>query len=495
MIEAWSVEAVRRAERAAMARLPTGALMQRAAGALAGVVAGELRRIVGRLYGARVQVWVGSGDNGGDALFAGARLARRGARVEAVVVAVHAHEGGLAALRSAGGEVRRGSGSRMIRPDVVVDGILGIGGQGGLRGAAAAVVQSLPAGVPVVAVDMPSGVDADNGQVHGIAAQADVTVTFGVPKAAVIVPPGAYRVGRVVVADIGLSAEDLGAPVARRWEVTDVARAWPTPSGADDKYRRGVLGVIAGGDTYAGAAVLCCGAAVRVGAGMVRYEGPQQVADRVTAAWPQVVSAPGRVQAWVIGPGISETDRDQHAAAQRVMESEQPIVVDAGALMLIDRPRLAPTILTPHAGELARLLTRLMGLEVHREEIARSPWEYVRQAADLTGAVVLLKGSVTMIAAPGDATVVTQQDAPSWLGTAGAGDVLAGVVGMLLAAGVSPVSAAAMGVVTHGTAAWQASAGGPVDAQRVLDFLPAAVSAILQEQAVVGQGFGGRVGE
>lgn len=179
MRTAYSVETVRAAERELMARLPEGALMQRAAAGLA-VACGEL---LGKVYGSRVVLLVGSGDNGGDALYAGARLARRGAGVVAVPLSPErAHQGGLAALRAAGGRVSDDALRDIGRADLVVDGIVGIGGRGGLRPEAAQLASAAWESAPVVAVDLPSGVDADSGEVHGDAVQADATVTFGAYK-------------------------------------------------------------------------------------------------------------------------------------------------------------------------------------------------------------------------------------------------------------------------------------------------------------------------
>ncbi|WP_369213851.1 NAD(P)H-hydrate epimerase, partial [Streptomyces flavofungini] len=280
MRSAYDVETVRTAERAAMARGPEGALMQRAAAALAA----ECARLLGRVYGSRVTLLVGSGDNGGDALYAGARLARRGAGVSAVLLASdRTHPGGLAALLAAGGRVVDAEGVRaeeaVAGARLVVDGIVGIGGRGGLRERAARLVAAAREAT-VVAVDLPSGVAADTGEVPGEAVRADVTVTFGTYKPGLLVDPGREYAGAVRLVDIGLELPP-GERALEALQYADVARLLPVPGGESDKYRRGVVGVVAGSARYPGAAVLCVAGALHGGAGAVRYAGP--AADAVIA--------------------------------------------------------------------------------------------------------------------------------------------------------------------------------------------------------------------
>jgi hydroxyethylthiazole kinase-like uncharacterized protein yjeF len=481
VIRAHTVEAVRRAEAAAMARVPEGALMQRAAAALAATVTELLRRHRGGVAGRRVVLLVGPGSNGGDALWAGARLAGRGVRVDAVLVADHGHPEGLAALRAAGGRVcGAGDGDTVLRRgDVVVDGILGIGGRPGLDATTAALLTAVPPEAAVVAVDLPSGVDPDTGETPGAHVRADVTVSFGTAKGCLLLPPAAAAAGTVRVVDIGLDPAELGAAAVERVEPADVAARWPVPGPDDDKYSRGVVGVVAGGATYTGAAVLCTGAAVRTGAGMVRYVGPTPPTDLVRARWPEVVPGQGRVQAWVAGPGIDPEDAEQRPAVEAALRSGLPAVLDAGALAVLDDgPRDVPTLLTPHAGELARLL-QARGEDVARDDVERRPLHWARRAAQLTGATVLLKGATTLVVAP-DGRVRAQPDGPHWLATAGSGDVLAGIAGALLAAGLEPVEAGSLATLVHGTAGHVASGGGPVSAGSVLDAVPTAVARLLR---------------
>ncbi|WP_299532350.1 NAD(P)H-hydrate dehydratase [uncultured Streptomyces sp.] len=476
MRTAYSVETVRAAERALMARLPEGTLMRRAAAGLA-VACGDLLRRNGRVYGARVLLLVGSGDNGGDTLHAGALLARRGAGVRALLVTPgRAHEGGLAALRAAGGTVidRAGEAGTV---DLVVDGITGIGGRGGLRPEAAALVRAVTGGhgAPVVAVDLPSGVEADTGEVRGTAVRADATVTFGALKPGLLIDPAAERAGALRLVDIGLGPELPDTPDLEALQYADVAALLPSPDAESDKYRRGVVGVVAGSERYPGAAVLAVAGALHGGAGAVRYAGAR--GDAVIARFPETLvsegrpSKAGRVQAWVVGPGLGDGGAAVAAVAD-VLASDVPVLVDADGLRLMDpdavRSRPAATVLTPHAGEAAALLG------VAREEVEAGRLAAVRELAARFRATVLLKGSTTLVAEGGDTPVRVNPTGTSWLATAGSGDVLSGLTGSLLAAGLAPRDAASVGAYLHGLAARHASGGAPVSAQDVAAAVPAA---------------------
>ncbi|WP_030959047.1 bifunctional ADP-dependent NAD(P)H-hydrate dehydratase/NAD(P)H-hydrate epimerase [Streptomyces sp. NRRL S-378] len=460
MRTAYSVETVRAAERELMARLPEGALMLRAAAGLAAVCAGLLARRRGRVYGSRVVLLVGPGDNGGDALHAGARLARRGAGVTAVPMdPERMHAGGLAALRAAGGRVAE---AVPQRADLVVDGLLGIGGRGGLRPAGAALAERIEPGVPVVAVDLPSGVDADTGEVAGPAVTADVTVTFGAYKPGLLIDPGASRAGAVHLVDIGL---ELPEPEVEVLQHADVAGLLPEPTASSDKYRRGVVGIVAGSAQYPGAAVLAVAGALRGGAGAVRYVGP--AADSVLARYPETLIGPGRAQAWVIGPGLGEGRAGEVAD---VLAGDAAVLVDADGLRGLDpealRARTAPTLLTPHAGEAAALLG------VSRESVEAGRLAAVRRLAERYGVTVLLKGSTTLVASGGVRAVRVNPTGTPWLATAGSGDVLSGLAGSLLAGGLSGADAGSVGAYLHGLAARRT--GGPLLAHQVAEALPAA---------------------
>ncbi|WP_305092327.1 NAD(P)H-hydrate dehydratase [Prescottella sp. R16] len=441
----YSTAQVRAAEAPLLAALPDGTLMRRAAYGLARVTADELRSRTGGVAGRRVSLLVGSGDNGGDALWAGALLRSRGVAVTAVLLnPERAHAAGLAALRRAGGRVRTDPTADLGAPDLVLDGIVGISGTGPLRPAAAALVARIDA--PIVAVDLPSGVDPDTGAVDGPAVSAAVTVAFGALKPVHVL--AADRCGRIELVPIGL---DLPAPDLTAWEPADVGRAWPVPSAADDKYSQGVVGVVAGSRRYPGAAVLAAGAAVTATAGMVRYAG--RGAAEVLAHWPEVVasSSPGdagRVQAWVVGPGIG-TDDAALDELRTVLASDLPVLVDADGLTLLARDpglvcgRTAPTLLTPHAGE----FERLAGGPPVPDRVAAT-----RALAADWGVTVLLKGRATVIADPSGRVFVNDAGS-SWAATAGSGDVLSGIVGALLATGLEPAVAAAVGTRAHALAA------------------------------------------
>lgn len=522
MIEAFRADAVRAAEAPLLAaeRGFAGGLMHRAATALEVAVRAELRAGTGRVPGACVVALVGPGNNGGDALHALAGLARRGVRAVAVLTSARVHDGGLAALVAAGGTVlsvvddapgRRvwlgDAAAEAFAAEVVLDGLLGIGARGGLRGAAAELVEVLdgllgdrsapaPTARPlVVAVDVPSGVGVDDGTVAGPVLRADRTLTFGVAKPGLLLPPAAHLAGRVDVVDLGLAAQlaaDDARPAVRRLTAADAALRWPVPGPGDDKYRRGVVGVVAGTATYPGAAVLAVAGAQGAGCGMVRYVGPDAVRHAVVAAHPEVVAGATtevRVQAWVLGPGVADDDAQAgrvRVALAHAVAGGLPVVVDAGGLERLPVPLAASVVLTPHAGELARLLAE-RGERVSREDVEAEPARWARAAALATGATVLLKGHVTVVAGPApDAPVLAQADAPGWLATAGAGDVLAGTLGALLAGRADDVRAdpalaaelAATAALVHGRAARLAGPG-PVTAGTVAQALPAAVAELL----------------
>jgi len=471
----WLTEAVRTAEAALMRTLPEGALMQRAAAGLAHRCA----QVLDGVYGARVVLLVGAGNNGGDALYAGSGLARRGAMVQALLLnPEHAHAGGLAALLAAGGKVRDASAPDPVAgADLVLDGIVGIGGRSGLEPLAARLAAAATeTGAIRVAVDLPSGVAADTGDVAGAAFTADLTVTFGCLKPGLVVGAGRTLAGVVDVVDIGL-APYLGPATIQVPDAVDVAGWLPEPGPRDDKYTRGVLGISSGSAEYGGAAVLSVGGAVHGYAGMIRYVG--QAGAAVRARWPEVVvsggtpAGAGRVQAWVVGPGLG-TDAHAEQVVAEALASDVPVLVDADGLTVLSRhldwlKRAAETLLTPHDREFARLAG-----EVGADRVGAT-----RRAAAELGATVLLKGDATVIASP-TGEVLVDTAGTSWLGTAGSGDVLSGLTGSVLAAGVPALSAAAAGAFLHGLAGRLASRGGPISASDVLKALPEAGRTILR---------------
>lgn len=549
MIASYSADDVRAAEEPLLTaeRGFAGGLMDRAASALATAVRRELRAVVGRVRGTTAVGLVGPGNNGGDTLHALARLAAFDVRVIALLTTDRVHDGGLAAFRRAGGRVLRvregdaepggavpdggvpddvaSSGPvRPVRPvwfgdalaeafaaDVVLDGLLGIGGRGGLRDTAARLAGSLTelcadAGDPprrplVVAVDVPSGIGVDDGTRPGPVLTADVTVTFGVAKPGLVLPPAERAVGRLTIVPLGLEpvlSAQGARPAVVRLGVPRAARAWPVPRPDDDKYRRGVVGVVAGSDRYPGAAVLTVAGALGAGCGMVRYVGPDAVTGAVLAAHPEVVPGTGRVQAWVIGPGVADLDEQWRYDLVRPIlrdahRTGTPVVLDAGMLdpTVLETYARADdegsdglvgrtTVLTPHAGELAALLAR------PREAIEAEPYRWVRRAQRDLRCTVLLKGATTVVT--GEDGCWSQADGPAWLATAGSGDVLAGVLGAVLAGRSedvvrgteSPARLAATAALVHGRAAVLAGPG-PLTASRVAAALPDAVARLLGE--------------
>ncbi|MDQ1321595.1 MAG: ADP-dependent NAD(P)H-hydrate dehydratase / NAD(P)H-hydrate epimerase [Actinomycetota bacterium] len=474
----YTADQIRAAEAPVLAALPDGALMRRAASGLATAVAAELRRRAGGVAGRVVCAVVGSGDNGGDALWAATFLRRRGVAAYAVLLNPgRTHAKALAAFRAAGGRVVGGGDVGVPDgTDLVIDGVVGISGTGPLRPAAAAIFAAVgQSGVPVVAVDIPSGIDVHTGAIAGPAARAGLTVTFGGLK-----PVHALAdCGRVELVDIGL---ELPQTDLLGLDATDVAARWPLPGPRDDKYTQGVVGVLAGSAAYPGAAILCTGAAVAATSGMVRYAGP--AAAEVVSHWPEVVAAPsaaeaGRVQAWVVGPGLG-TDEAAFSALTFALSSDLPVIVDADALTMLARhphlvsARAAPTVLTPHAGEYERFELGPVGDD--RVGAAR------RLAAEL-GAVVLLKGNVTVIADAVSGVAYLNPAGGSWAATAGSGDVLSGIIGALLAAGLPPAEAAAAAAFVHARAANAAAADPgpapvPTSASRILAHIRPALATL-----------------
>jgi ADP-dependent NAD(P)H-hydrate dehydratase / NAD(P)H-hydrate epimerase len=461
---------VKAAEERLMARVPVGSLMIRAAFGIARHARSMLRERTGGVAGRRVTLLVGAGNNGGDALWAGKFLLDRSVAVSAVLLSPErVHAEGLAAFRRAGGRVV----SSVDNPDLVVDGIVGLSARGPLREPAAALVSRVAA--PILAVDLPSGVDPDTGTVDGPAVRADVTVTFGCLKPVHVL--GAIHCGQVELVDFGLGPE-LGEPELVVLEPADVGAAWRFPGPTDDKYTQGVTGIAAGSATYPGAAVLTAGAAVLATAGMVRYAG--SAADDVRARWPEVIATgsvadAGRVQAWVAGPGLG-TGAAARDVLAGVLRDGVPVCVDAdGITLLATHPELwdarepdAAVVLTPHDREFARIAEPL-GISLGSGRVSAA-----RELAKRTSSVVLLKGHTTVVA-DSDGRVLVNPARSSWLATAGSGDVLAGLIGALLAAGLDPWLAAGCAAWVHERAGSLAAAGVPTSASRIQAAIPDAI--------------------
>lgn len=477
----WTPDEIRAAERRLFERVPESTVMRRAAHAVSVHAARLLVSSVGRVSGRHVTLLVGAGNNGGDALWAGAFLRRRGVGVTAVLLSPDkAHAAGLAALRSAGGRaVQAESAGRAAssavaavdRADVVIDGIVGLSARGGLRPIAAELVHRVA--VPIVAVDLPSGVDPMTGFADGPAVRASVTVTFGGRKPCHVLD--AVHCGAVQEIDIGL---DLGEPLVQVLDDAEIGANWPVPRPDDDKYSQGVVGVAAGSATFPGAAILASGAAVQATSGMVRYAGP--AADTVRSHWPEVVATgsvtdAGRVQSWAVGPGIG-TGGSGREVLHHALGSGLPVCADADSITLLaGDPTLwdardpgTPLVMTPHHGEFARLAG-----DFGDDRVGAA-----RRIAAQYDAVLLLKGNATVIAAP-DGKVLINPAGSAWPATAGSGDVLTGLIGALLAAGLDPWRACGYAARAHVLAGDLAAYGGPTMLENGGAGAPSGASGIL----------------
>jgi NAD(P)H-hydrate epimerase len=364
--------------------------------------------------------------------------------------------------------------------DVVVDALFGTGFHGEPRAEAADLIARMNAApAPVVSVDIPSGVDASTGEIAGAAVEAELTVTFHARKVGLVIAPGRFHAGRVVVADIGLEK----TPTDTRRATAELLRLVPRRREGDTKYTAGAVLVVGGQPGMTGAAALTARAAFRADAGYVTLAVPAEslpvvetlALEPVKIGWDDenaietIVMAAERVGALALGPGLGRGEGRRALVRALLERVDRPAVVDADALSELEPvARSAPTVLTPHAGELARLLgTDSDWVGAHRLEAARS-------AAERFGAVVLLKGPDTIVAAPGRGVVVSDFGPPA-LATAGTGDVLTGVVAAFLAKGLEPQLAAAAAAVAHGRAAELVPHASGLVASDLLQMLPAAL--------------------
>lgn len=428
---------------------PVDVLIARAGSATARAAA----RMLGGTYGRRVVVVAGKGNNGADGREAAVHLRRRGVRVE-VIDAPDAPD-------------------RLPPCDLVVDAAYGTGFRG-------EYTAPDPAGAPVLAVDIPSGVNGLTGEVPEGAVQATRTVTFAALKPGLVLHPGRERAGAVDVVDIGLDVSGARAGVV---ESADVA-AWLPVRSADAHKWASAVWIAAGSPGMTGAAHLCARAAMRAGAGAVRLgipgsdpdPGAMEIVGRAPPAegWDTyVLEDSKRAKALVVGPGLARTDTTRDAVRRLVGASPLPAVVDADGLYALGtkaeasavlRSRGAPTVLTPHEGEFARL----DGSRVGPDRL-----DAVRSLARAVGATVLLKGTTTIVADPDGRVVMVTSGSPR-LATAGSGDVLAGVIGAFLALGLDGLRAASGAAHAHGLAAGLGWRRGLV-AGDLIDLLPAAL--------------------
>jgi hydroxyethylthiazole kinase-like uncharacterized protein yjeF len=427
------------------------------------------------LQGRRVVVVTGPGNNGGDGFVAARHLAERGYAVRVSFVGEPGHLKGDAAIAAErwSGPVEAASPVSLSDADIVIDALFGAGLDREVEGLPRAMIRAMNAGpAPVIAVDLPSGVNGTTGAVMGIAVNAAQTVTFFRRKTGHLLLPGRLHCGVIHVADIGIPARVLDRikPQAFANDPALWGRAFPLPSAEGHKYSRGDLAVVSGGLSATGAARLAARAALRAGAGLVTIASPREALVINAAANLAVMVRPvdgaaelatfladKRRNAVVLGPGggVGPAMRELVAAA---LASQAAVVLDADALTsfagdlagltaLIAERHGREVILTPHGGEFSRLFS-----VINDNSKVKAKHEKARLAAQYSGAVLLLKGADTVVATA-DGRVTIANNAPPWLATAGAGDVLAGLVAGLLAQGMPAFEAASAAVWLHGEAA------------------------------------------
>lgn len=487
----------------------------------------------------RILLLVGAGGNGGDALYAGAELMANHP-VEAVLLGREGrvHERALTAFRTAGGTVLDGLPADLRPYRLVIDGILGIGGSGGLSAELGDWLERVREHhyIPVLAVDVPSGVDADTGALPEHYVTADVTVTFGALRHAHAVSPAC---GEVLIAEIGVGERTLSRDLLKHVIDNDgsylmVIRAvpavrhdWPAPlrtlsaysnnkslepGTGDDKYSGGVVGLCAGSTSYPGAAVLAALGAVRATSSMVRYVGSQGL--EVVRAVPEMiisdtVGQTGRVQAWVVGPGRG-TDDAAYGELAELLGRPEPLLIDADAITLLSRHpelraqlrgRTGSTLLTPHEGEFRRIAEALQDTDVEIPDPALDRLGAVRALSDALQCGVLLKGRHTVLSFPGTRLGMWAIDAgSSWAATPGSGDVLAGMIGAWVARAATwaehqsvegfPVTllSACDALQVHAMAAWLSAqtpdGPAPTSASRLAEAIPQATARLKHTEFV-----------
>ena len=489
-MEILTVAEMTAADQAAIAGGTSGFALMRSAGQAVAEVAEAMAER------GRIVVVAGRGNNGGDGFIAAAELAARGRDVSVILLCARATLKGDAALASAEwkGEVLPCDPAALGQPNLIIDALFGAGLNRAVKGDPFAMIKAMNAsGAPILSVDLPSGINGDTGEVMGIAVEASATVTFFRRKPGHLLLPGRIHCGEVEVADLGIDTDVLDVFEPKTFEnVPDLwADIFPSPQADGHKYARGHAVVVSSDLTSTGAARLSARAALRAGAGLVTVASPRDALSVNAAALTAVMVretetaqqfadllTDKRLNACVIGPasGVGARTRDMVLAA---LSAQWSVVLDADALTsFADDPQALfaaiknrndpQVILTPHDGEFARLFSALQSARPHSSKLERA-----RLAASQSGAVVLLKGADTVIAAPDGRAAITA-NAPPWLATAGSGDVLAGITGGMLAQRVPAFEAACIGAWMHGDAGQEFGPG------LIAEDLPEALPAVLR---------------
>ncbi|QIN79491.1 NAD(P)H-hydrate dehydratase [Rubrobacter marinus] len=494
-----------RADRGAQALgIPGGVLMERASVGMSRAILDSF----GPLAGRRVLVAAGGGNNGGDGFVIARELYRAGADV--AVFATKDEYGGDAAVNL---DVLRNLAVRLVGrdafseelagADLVVDALLGTGFEGEVRGDLSGLIREInDAAAPVVAVDVPSGVNGSTGEVEGPAVRADLTVCAHAAKVGCVVSPGGDHAGRVEVVDIGIPPE-AEVEAATTWtDAASLRGVVPRRTGAAHKYSAGSLLIVAGSSSATGATVMVGRGAQRAGCGIVFVVTSESAAHRVDAALTEalVSGAPEdgdglmsgdavehilgmseRASAIVLGPAAGVGEGGRRLVEGILNGTDLPILLDADAITNLPGPgalaaRSGPTVITPHAGELGRLLG------TGAKEVSARRLSSARRTAEESRSCVLLKGTDTLVA-EGERVAVNSTGTHA-LATAGTGDVLSGVIGALLSRGADPYDAARTGAWAHGRAAelWLERTGRPVEsmvATDLFEYLPEAFAELL----------------
>ena len=497
-MEVLTTAEMERADRLAIAAGTPGFSLMLSAGQAVAAAAIEL------VAEGPIMVIAGPGNNGGDGFVAAAELAARGRDVSVILLCERDSLQGDAASAARGWKypVLPFNPQAIGRPALIIDALFGAGLDRPVKGEPFEMIEATNAnGAPVLAVDLPSGINGTTGAIMGTAVRAVETVTFFRRKPAHLLLPGRLHCGRVRVADIGIDARVLSeiAPKTSENIPASWSSAFPVPTMEGHKYSRGHVVVVSGGIAATGAARLSARGALRAGAGLATLASPREALAVNASALTAVMVRPidtvvefaellneKRLNAYVIGPGAGVGERTENFVLT-ALSAKRAVVLDADALTsfagnperlfeAIKRSQDTQVVLTPHEGEFPRLFS-----DLSNKHPLRSKLERVRAAAERSGAVVLLKGPDTTVASP-DGRATISANAPPWLATAGAGDVLSGMIAGLLAQGVPAFEAASIAVWMHGEAAQEAGPG--LIAEDLPETLPAVTRRLYDELGV-----------